>query len=79
MSEYGQVSQVGVELIFSEKGILQRINYRFIKVDDGTTLAAYKVVMVPFIGWMVSDSSFSQIGLGDQIEFLEQFQGAIDG
>jgi len=73
-----QMPEVSVKPVFPEQSTPERSQQRLIKVNYGTTFPADKVMMMPFLRRMVSNSPFPQVGLGYQAKPFEQFQGAVD-
>jgi len=50
---------------------------RILQVYCPATALADEMVVTALLGDVIPDAAFSKVGLGDQAQFLEQFQGSV--
>ena len=79
VAEDSEVAQVSLESVFAQNGPFDWIKHSLIKLKNPPALPADQVVMVSFFHGMIAEFAAAEVGLGNQPELLEQFQGSIDG
>jgi hypothetical protein len=72
------VPQIGFEAIFLKQLVFERIERRFVQVRYLAAVLADEVMVVSLLGNVIAHTSFAEVGLRDQIQFLQKFQSAID-
>ena len=70
--------ELGNEIVLSEQCFLKRDQQCLIKVNGSATLPADKVVMMPLVGRVIAEPAPTEVCLGHQVEFLQQFQCPIN-
>lgn len=78
-SEDSKVVQVSLETVVFEQGAFQLRKCGFIDIYGRVALFTDQMVVMSFIGGMVTEPAAAEIGLGDQTQALQQLQSSIDG
>jgi hypothetical protein len=79
VAEDGEVAQVSLESVFAQNGPFDWIEDSLIKLKNPPALPADQVVMMSLFHRMVAEFAAAEVGLSNQSQLLEQFQGSIHG
>jgi len=72
------VPQIGIEAIFLKQFLFERIQRNLVQVHYLPAALADEMMVMSFLGCMITDITFPKVGLSNQIKLLQQFQCAID-